>query len=43
MDSKQDTPVKFMDDGMDAARYGTIALLGKELFKAPKTFIPNPE
>jgi phage terminase large subunit len=43
MDSKQDTPVKFMDDGMDAARYGTIALLGKELFKAPRTFIPNPE
>lgn len=29
MDNKQDTPVKFMDDGLDAARYGQVGLLGK--------------
>lgn len=33
MDNKQDTPVKFMDDGLDAARYGTIGLLGKGLLR----------
>ena len=39
MDNKQDQPVKFMDDGLDAARYGTVGLVGKALFngvKAPK-------
>lgn len=36
MDNKQDQPVKFMDDGLDAARYGTVGLVGKALFKGVK-------
>jgi phage terminase large subunit len=36
MDNKQDQPVKFMDDALDAARYGTVGLVGKASFKGVK-------
>lgn len=42
MDNKQDTPVKFMDDGLDAARYATIALIGKGAIKPIRLSHPDP-
>jgi phage terminase large subunit len=42
MDNKQDQPVKFMDDALDAARYGTMGLIGKPQAGGAK-FIPIGE
>lgn len=39
-DGKQDEPVKFMDDALDAARYGTLGLVGSQI-KPLKINVPS--